>query len=318
MKTKVLAIYLLLVLTVASVGFIATAKGDPEEGEWFTSYQVEDPGTGELLVEVDFDADVNRTLSPIFGGSELAITFTVDVSVTSPSTLLKLKTTMIHSNREDVYWKLVTQDYEPTAYNPNSQDVQFYQNKGELTMILYGRVPQTVAQDIPVRYIAVSLYGPAGETLDQIRVTVVSAETSQYQELLVEKEEELQSLKDGGVAPGYVELYENVLNESRVQAGLGNVESAIGMLNTLDVDNAPAYSTVEGLFLPVVGVLAALAIVFVVMFLRGRGKLQYVTMVLEDQIRDLEGLTLRASRVDRTISTSLESVKDRLKSVVGM
>jgi hypothetical protein len=41
-------------------------------------------------------------------------------------------------------------------------------------------------------------------------------------------------------------------------------------------------------------------------------------MVLEDQIRDLEGLTLRASRVDRTISTSLESVKDRLKSVVGM
>jgi hypothetical protein len=55
-----------------------------------------------------------------------------------------------------------------------------------------------------------------------------------------------------------------------------------------------------------------------IMFLRGRGKIQYVTMVLEDQIRDLEGLTLRASRVDRSISTSLESVKDRLKSVVGM
>jgi hypothetical protein len=147
---------------------------------------------------------------------------------------------------------------------------------------------------------------------------VVSAETSQYQEILVEKEEELQALKDGGVAPGYVELYENVLNESRVQASLGNVESAIGMLNALDVDNAPAYSTVEGLFLPVVGVLAALAIVFAIMFLRGRGRLQYVTMVLEDQIRDLEGLTLRASRVDRTISTSLESIKDRLKSIVGM
>jgi len=318
MKIKVLPICLILVLTVASVGFIVTVQGDTEEGEWFTSYQVEDSGTGELLVEVDFAAEVNRTLSPIFGGSELAITFTVDVSSTSPITLLKLKTAMIHPTSEDVYWKLVTQDYELTAYNPNSQEVKFFQNRGELTMTLYGRVPQTVAQDIPVRYIVVTLYSPAGETLDQIRVTVVSAETSQYQELLVEKEDELQSLKDGGVAPGYIELYENVLNESRVQASLGNVESAIGMLNTLDVDNAPAYSTVEGLFLPVVGVLAAAAVVFVVMFLRGRGKLQYVTMVLEDQIRDLEGLTLRASRVDRTISTSLESVKDRLKSVVGM
>jgi hypothetical protein len=185
-------------------------------------------------------------------------------------------------------------------------------------MTLYGKVPTYIAEDIPVRYILVTLYGPAGETLDQLRVTVVSAETSEYQEILVQKEDELQSLKDSGVAPGYIELYENVLNESKVQAGLGNVESAIGMLNTLDVDKVPAYSTVEGLFLPVVGVLIAVAVVLAVMFVRGRGRLQYVTMVLEDQIRDLEGLTLRASRVDRTISTSLESVKDRLKSVVGM
>jgi hypothetical protein len=320
MKTKVLAVYLLLVLTFATVGFIATTKGATGEGDWFSSYQVEDQSTGELLVEVNFADDVNRTLSPIFGGSELAITFTVDVPVTSPSTLLKLKTALIHSTSEDVFWKLVTQDYGEhiPAYNPNSQEVQFYQAKGELTMTLYGRVPTTVAQDIPVRYILVTLYGPAGETLDQIRVTVVTAETSEYQEILVEKQDALQSLKDSGVAPGYIELYENVLNESQVQASLGNVESAIGMLNTLDVKDVPAYSTVEGLFLPVVGALIAIVVVLGIMFLRGRGKIQYVTMVLEDQIRDLEGLTLRASRVDRSISTSLESVKDRLKSVVGM
>jgi hypothetical protein len=313
MKTKVLAIYLLLVLTIATVGFITTTKGASGEGDWFSSYTVEDEGTGVLLVEVNFADDVNRTLSPIFGGSELAITFTVDVSVTSPNTLLKLKTALIHSTGEDVFWKLVTQDYQLTAYNPNSQEVQFYQVEGELTMTLYGRVPITVAQDIPVRYILVTLYGPAGQTLDQIRVTVVTAETSEYQEILVEKQDELQSLKDSGVAPGYIELYENIVNESQVQAGLGNVESAIGMLNTLDVKDVPAYSTVEGLFMTL-----AIVVVLGIMFLRGRGKIQYVTMVLEDQIRDLEGLTLRASRVDRSISTSLESVKDRLKSVVGM
>jgi hypothetical protein len=46
--------------------------------------------------------------------------------------------------------------------------------------------------------------------------------------------------------------------------------------------------------------------------------MQYVLLVIEDQIKDLEGLTLRASKVDRSISSSLESVKDRLKSITGM
>jgi hypothetical protein len=269
-------------------------------------------------VEVNFASDVNRTVSPIFGSSDIAVTFTVSIPASSPNTLLKLKTAMIHSSVQDVYWKLVTQDYELHNYNPNSLEVTFYQAKGNLTMTLYGKIPPNVAKDIPVSYIVVTLYSPAGETLDQIRVTVVSAETSDYQNLLAEKQDTLQSLKDSGVDPGFIELYENILNASVVQANQGNVESAIDMLNSLDTKTAPSSGTLEGLFLPVVGVLIALVAVFGVMFLRGRGKLQYVTMVLEDQIRDLEGLTLRASRVDRTISTSLESVKDRLKSIVGM
>ena len=319
MKTKVLTICLLSLLTVVSFGFIITAtQGAVGEGEWITSYRVEDPTTGELKVEVNFDTGENRTISSIFAGSELRVTFTVDVPVTSPNTILKLKTSMLHSVIEDVYWKLVSQDYELISYNPNSQEVTFYQVKDKLTMTLYGRVPVTAVKDIPVQYLVVTLYGPAGETLDNIKVKVVTAAMDEYQTILLQKEEKLQSLKDSGVAPGYIELYENVLNESKVQADLGNVESALGLLNALSVSNEPAASYVEGLFLPVVGILIAVSAVLGFMFIRGRGKMQYILLVLEDQIRDLEGLTLRASRVDRTISSSLESVKDRLKSVVGM
>lgn len=317
MKTKVLAISLLVILIIVSFGTI-TAQGAAGEGEWITNYTVEDPSTGQLMVEVNFDTGENQTLASIFAGSELAITFTVDVPVTSPNTILKLTTSMLHSQREDVYWKLVSQDYELVAYNPNQQSVQFYQSKGELTMTLYGRVPVTVVRDIPVQYLVVTLYGPAGETLDNIKVRVVTAEMEKFDTVYAQKAEKLQSLKDSGVAPGYIELYENVLNESRVQAEQGNVESALGMLNALSVSNEPASSAIEGLFLPLLGVLVAVSVVLGFMFIRGRGKMQYILLVLEDQIRDLEGLTLRASRVDRTISTSLESVKDRLKSIVGM
>jgi hypothetical protein len=74
----------------------------------------------------------------------------------------------------------------------------------------------------------------------------------------------------------------------------------------------------ESLFIPIVGVLAAVAVIFVVLFLRVRGKVSYFQLVVEDQIKDLEGLTLRASKIDRAMSSSLESVKDRLKRLVGM
>jgi hypothetical protein len=318
MKTRVIAICLLLLLTVVSFGSIMTAQGAAGEGEWITNYRVEDPETGQLMVEVNFDTGENQTLASIFAGSDLQVTFTVDVPATSPSTLLKLKTSMLPSTIEDVFWKLVSQDYELTAYNPASQEVLFYQVKGKLVMTLYGRVPTTAVKDLPVQYLVVTLYSPAGEILDNIKVKVVTAAMDQYQTILFQKEEKLQSLKDNGVAPGYIELYENVLNESKVQADQGNVESAIGILNTLSVTNVPASSAVEGIFLPIVGILIAVSAVLGFMFIRGRGKMQYVLMVLEDQIRDLEGLTLRASRVDRTISASLDSVKDRLKNVVGM
>jgi hypothetical protein len=52
--------------------------------------------------------------------------------------------------------------------------------------------------------------------------------------------------------------------------------------------------------------------------MRNRGKVSYFRLVIEDQIKDLEGLTLRASKIDRTISSSLSSIEDRLKRLVGM
>jgi hypothetical protein len=318
LRTKVFAICLFLLLTVVSFGSIMSTQGAAGEGEWITNYRVEDPGTGQLMLEVDFVTGEKITLSSIFPGAEINVTFTVNVALTASYALLKLQTAIQHSAIQDVYWRLVSQDYELQAYNPNNQFVYFYQTQGKLVMSLYGRVPITAVKDKPVQYLVVTLYGPAGEILDNIKVQVVTAAMDEYITILLQKEEKLQSLKDSGVAPGYIEIYENVLEESRVQAELGNVDSAIGLLNALSVTNEPASSAVEGIFLPAVGILIAVSAVLGFMFIRGRGKMQYALLVIEDQIRDLEGLTLRASKVDRTISSSLESVKDRLKSVVGM
>ena len=89
------------------------------------------------------------------------------------------------------------------------------------------------------------------------------------------------------------------------------------MLNGLNVAD-PASATMEILFIPLVVVFAVLAGIFGFLFMRIRGKVGYFQLVVEDQIKDLEGLTMRAAKIDRSMSANLESVKDRLKRLVGM
>ena len=90
------------------------------------------------------------------------------------------------------------------------------------------------------------------------------------------------------------------------------------MLDALNNANAPASGAMQILFIPLVAIFAVLAGLFAFMFFRNRGKVSYYQMVVEDQIKDLEGLTLRAAKIDRTMAANLDSVKDRLKRLVGM
>ena len=62
--------------------------------------------------------------------------------------------------------------------------------------------------------------------------------------------------------------------------------------------------------------IAAAALAF--LYLRARSRRSYVLSVIEDQIRDLEGLTLRVSKFDKSLSSRLESMKERLKKLIWM
>jgi hypothetical protein len=68
--------------------------------------------------------------------------------------------------------------------------------------------------------------------------------------------------------------------------------------------------------LPVIAVLAVAAVAVAFLYFRVRSNRNYVLSVIEDQIKDLEGVTLRASKLDRTISSRLESIKERLKQLI--
>jgi len=316
MRTKALAICLLLLLTVVSFTAIMSARG-VGEGEWITSYTVEDSQTGQKLIEADFAiSDEPTILAPVISGEPLKVTFTVNV-FTSGAGNLKLSTYM-QKPSTGPYWELVPGDYDLGAgYTPNSATMEFGWEKGTFEMICYGQATR-VTKATNVTLVQLSSAGTTTDILDAIQVIVLTAGAYEYQNLYNQKEGKLQDLINSGVATGYINMYSNMLNQSKALVNKGYVNEAIALLNAIPSSGEPIGSTLEMIMLPAIGITAAAAVVFAFMFLRARGKNSYVQLVIEDQIKDLEGLTLRASRVDRTISSNLEGIKDRLKSLVGM
>jgi uncharacterized membrane protein YciS (DUF1049 family) len=228
------------------------------------------------------------------------------------------------STIEDRYWQLGSQAYEFVDYNPAQYYVEFQQVAGNFTIICYGRIPIGITQEGINGFVLhkaeeltlIKLTSPSGELLDQIKSDVLDAELAEYRNLLEKREDKLETLKDSGVAPGYIEMYEDVLEQAEIQAELGFVDEAIALLDLLSVSQEPVSSTVEVLFLPIMAGLAIAVVAVGFLYLRARSNRNYILSVIEDQIRDLEGVTLRASKFDRTISSRLESIKERLKKLI--
>jgi hypothetical protein len=175
----------------------------------------------------------------------------------------------------------------------------------------------TITLHIPVPLTLISLTDPSGATLDSITYNITDASINNYNTLLQQKESQLSSLSGSGVDPGYVQIYSNVVTQSQAVAAEGLTDEAAAMLNGLNV-SPPASATLQILFIPLIAVFAVIAVIFIFMFMRARSKVSYFHLVVEDQIKDLEGLTLRATKIDRTMASNLDSVKERLKRLVGM
>jgi len=318
LKNKILALSLLIILTTMMIMSFSPAKA-VGEGQWITTYTIED-SSGQLLVQYDPITNTTNTLAPVLPGADIKVTFTINI-IAQVGDTLRLSTSLQKStSHPSGYWDLQSTTYDMgTNYNPASQSTTFQSTAGEtFDMVLYGKVPTSVsplAQTINL----VSLYGGSGGTaLDQITVQATSPGLANFNVLYSQQETKLKGLISSGVAQGYIDIFTNVLNASRTIANAGDVKDATALLSSLNASNAPVTSATEMLFIPVIAVLAVVAVIFVVLFLRIRGKISYFQLVVEDQIKDLEGLTIRVSKIDRAMSSSLESVKDRLKRLVGM
>ena len=313
MSKKIIVLSVILLLTtvfLASISFVKAA-GD---AEWITDYTIENAETSSILVEYDASTNQTTRLGAIVPGTDIKITFNVNVLASGEGNL-KLSSGLSKPSSGS-YWEYDDAYDLGSTFSPNTATTTFNWVEGEFQMTLFGRVPSTASASKAIT--AVTLAGPSGTSLDTLKITATSAEMDNFLTLLDQKEEDLQSLRSSGVDANYLQIWESVMETSQDVASGGDVENAIALLGALSTANAPAGSLMQTLFIPIVGVTAAVAVIFVVLFLRARGKMSYFQLVVEDQIKDLEGLTMRASKIDRAMSASLDSVKDKLKRLVGM
>jgi hypothetical protein len=180
----------------------------------------------------------NFSFAPIIGGAEITVTFTVNVFTTGSGNL-KLTTAMQHSTvKLDRYWELVSDDYLlGSDFNPNAASTNFNWVKGNFTMKCYGK---TNVITRPTQLTLVQLSSSTGDILDNIRPIIVTAGVDQWQNLYIaQKEGKLQNLIDAGVASGYTQIYQNVLNQSTNLVNKGYVNEAIALLNSLPTSGEP-------------------------------------------------------------------------------
>jgi hypothetical protein len=318
MTKKVLAISIILLLStlcLTSIQLSLAASSSTSDSQWITDYTIVDATTQQELVRYDASTNNTQTLSPVLPGASVSITFTVNV-IASGEGDLTLRSGLTKPT-SGTYWNYNDPDYDlGSSFQPNAAQTSFKWTEGTFQITLNGIVPQSTSSSKTIT--AVTLSSPLGKSLDTIKITATSAGMGNFQSLLSQKQDELASLKSSGVDAGYTSLYANVLTTAEAVAQSGDTEDAIALLNGLNTANAPAGSFMQAAFYPIVGVTAAIAVIFLILFLRTRSKVSYFQLVVEDQVKDLEGLTLRAAKIDRAMSANLDSVKDRLKHLVGM
>ena len=318
-------VVLLSFLIIASFTGLSMAQ---EDERWFVAYNIVDLSSRQMVLERDFETGKDIQNTPILAGGEYNLTLIMDVGLTAAYANLTMSVNMGHADTIDRYWEIHTIELNLTDdYNPNNQEITFRQVKGRYAISAFGRIPidRTVtdlghglALHKPVNHRFIQLKGPDGSLLDEIALTVIDSEIDGYRYYLSQREADLQEYIDTQVDPAFTGLFETLIALAEDQAEAGFIDTARTLLETMEIDIPPVRTGPtfqEQYFLPAVGGLGLLVVILGALFFRANGRLSFTKMIVEDQIRELEGLALRAARTDRNLGQKLQEINDKLKEL---
>jgi hypothetical protein len=324
-RTGLSVLFFILIIST-----LATFSASGVDERWIVAYKVVDLSSKQLALERDYELDRDLQNAPLLAGGEYNITIFLDVGLTAAYANLTLSVNLDHASNVDRYWEIHTTELNLTEdYNPNEAEFKFRQVEGRYSVSTFGKIPSDrTITDLghgeslhrPVSHKFIQLTGPDGSLLDEIALTVIDSEIDGYRYYLGQRLADLEGYLETQVDPAFTGLFESLIALAEAEAEAGFVGTAQSILESIDIDIPPIRTEAtfqEKYFLPVVGGLGALVVILGILFFKANGRLSFTKMIVEDQIRELEGLTLRASRTDRNLGQRLQEINDKLKELEG-
>jgi hypothetical protein len=274
------------------------------------------------------DITGNVTLAPgasLVAGDTYNVTLTVSVPFTVASSQFQLTLNTLMNRSGSQFWYVLTPKY--AGYNASSFTggqpmVTFNQVKGNLTVSAVFTVPadfttskfdtltlHTLRQGFAVVFVNVSgsQLGSAGEVTMNISDQAIQRYLNDYQTKST-------LISSGMIDPAYSNIVNSELSQAQNLYSSGLAEQADQLLQTIVPSNfpAPPNSTFVNYLLIGLVVAAVLAVVFLVLLLRSRGKSGFYDSIASEVQKELAALEVTAAQYDQSLADRLKRLRDRL------
>ncbi|MDP2719523.1 MAG: hypothetical protein Q8P44_06825 [Dehalococcoidia bacterium] len=146
-------------------------------------------------------------------------------------------------------------------------------------------------------------------------IEVIDKAIENYTIILKEKQT---LLKEQTGEPKYVELITGVIARAQTVADEGHPDLAIEILNEIPNRGWPQSPRSLLIVYGGAGLLGILALLFFMMMFRAKGEIGYTRQALEDEVKRLDIINIRASRLgDRGLIDELKKAKEELERISG-
>ena len=258
----------------------------------------------------------------LVAGGVYTINFEIEIGATLSDNIL-LTTSMEKSGNS--FWTLNNnyQGVDTSVWTPGSQSITFQAVEGTAQFTLDGKIPGSITEKdvidmdktvhalelVPILVMSLD----SMEILDERTYTITDQTIISYDALLQSKLEKLDSISMEGK---YNSLALEIVSEAEYLTTFGLYDDAIKLLNTIPDSDYPAPPSTTTLFIIASVILGITTIAFALLFIRTRSSSSYMSSSVSEKADKLDLLLIKASRIDKSLSDDLETIKRELKELV--
>jgi hypothetical protein len=270
------------------------------------------------------DITGNVTLSsgePLLAGHTYNVTVNVAVPFTA-SSQFQVALNIFMNQSGSQFWYVLTPHYggyNSSSFTGGQRIVSFSQVSGQLVLATVFTVPQTLtiitSQGITFHYLQQN-FTLVTVAVGSSRVGTVQMNVSDQaiQTYLTDYSQKSTLISSGQIDSAYSQIVNSELAQAQSLYNAGLVEQATSLLVTIDPAAFPAppnSSFVNYLLIGVV-VAAVLAVVFLVLLLRSRGRSGFYDSIASEVQKELAALEVTAAQYDKALADRLKRLRERL------